>query len=271
MTLKNMLKASLVMIGVFVFSLPFLWMLSASLQTLTEAMSTPPHALPALPQWRNYLEAWSSGPFATYTRNSILATFGVMVLQILTIIPAAYAFARFQFTGKNVLWGLTLVCLMIPMQLIFLPNYLMFSKVKLLNTIWPLILPFASSAFGIFMLRQTFMQVSNELIEAAYLDHATEWTIIRKVFLPIGRPTIVTMMLFTFISRWNDYFWPLVMSTTPAGRTLPVGVAMLRTTDTGIPWNIVMAANVILVIPIIIAYLFAQDKIIKAFTYTGIK
>lgn len=250
---------------------PFLWMMSSSVQTYNEIISTPPKLMPSGFEWSNFLAAWESGPFSTYTINSIISTFWVLVIQFFTMVPAAYAFARMEFKGKNVFWSFTLICLMIPMQLIFLPNYLMFSQVKLINTLWPLVLPFATSAFGIFMLRQAFKQIPEEIVEAARLDNASEWKIIRKIFMPIGRPTIVTMLLFTFISRWNDYFWPMVMTTTEEARTLPVGVALLRTTDTGIPWNEVMAANVILVIPIIIIYLIAQDKIIKAFTYTGIK
>lgn len=259
------------LVVILLIAFPFLWMMSASVQTYYEIISTPPQLIPSGFEWGNFLAAWESGPFLQYTINSMMTTFFVLVLQFFTMVPAAYAFARMEFKGKNLFWSLTLICLMIPMQLIFLPNYLMFGKLQLINTYWPLVLPFATSAFGIFMLRQAFKQVPEEIVEAAKLDHASEWKIIRTIFMPIAKPTIVTMLLFTFISRWNDYFWPLVMTTTEEARTLPVGVALLRTTDTGIPWNEVMAANVILVIPILIIYFIAQDKIIKAFTYTGIK
>ncbi|NEU32195.1 carbohydrate ABC transporter permease [bacterium LRH843] len=258
-------------IVILLTAFPFLWMMSASVQTYYEIISTPPKLIPSGFEWGNFLAAWKSGPFFQYTVNSIITTFLVLVIQFFTMVPAAYAFARMEFKWKNVFWSLTLICLMIPMQLIFLPNYLMFGKLQLINSYWPLVLPFATSAFGIFMLRQAFKQIPEEIVEAAKLDNASEWKIIRTIFMPIARPTIVTMLLFTFISRWNDYFWPLVMTTSEGARTLPVGVALLRTTDTGIPWNEVMAANVILVIPILIIYLIAQDKIIKAFTYTGIK
>lgn len=256
---------------IIIFAFPIFWMFSASLQTLAEIMRTPPTILPSSPQWSNFTEALNSGPFATYTKNSIISTFASMILQLLTVVPAAYAYARLEFKGKSIFWALTLICLMIPMQLIFLPNYIGFSRVNLLNTIWPLILPFGSSAFGIFMLRQSFLQIPEEIVEAARLDNATEGQIIRKIFIPMAIPTIVTMLLFTFIGRWNDYFWPLVMTTVEEARTLPVGVAMLKMTDGAIPWNIVMASNVLLIAPIILIYIFAQDKIVKAFTYTGVK
>ena len=147
----------------------------------------------------------------------------------------------------------------------------MFSSWGMINTYWSLILPSASSAFAIFMLRQTFKQVSEELLEAARLDKAGEFKIIWKIMLPLARPTVVTLAMLTFISVWNDYFWPLVMTTKETVRTLPVGIASLQMTESGINYNIMMAGNVILVIPVLIVFFFAQKQIIKAFTYTGVK
>ncbi|OCS84703.1 carbohydrate ABC transporter permease [Caryophanon tenue] len=272
--MKKSLKGveySLLAIVMLLIAFPFLWMLSASFQTYIEIIATPPTWFPSSFDLSNFMAAWQSGPFLTYTMNSVVTTFVVLVLQFITMIPAAYAFARLEFKGKNICWSITIICLMIPMQLIFLPNYLLFSQWGMIDTYWPLILPFATSAFGIFMLRQSFKQIPEEIIESARLDNASEWKIIRTIFIPVAKPTIITVLLFTFISRWNDYFWPLVMTTAEDARTLPMGVALLRTTDAGVPWNEVMAANVILVIPILIVYFIAQDKIIKAFTYTGIK
>ena len=176
-----------------------------------------------------------------------------------------------DFTGRKTLFSSILVTMMIPAQLIFLPVYLMFSKVNLINTYWSLILPWASSAFGIFLLRQRFMQVPDEIIEAAVLDNTPTWKIIYKIMLPQARGTVITIALFTFISEWNDYFWPLVMTSNDDVRTLPLGVSMLKSTLDGIQWNTVMAGNVILILPIVIIYLIAQKEIIKAMTYSGIK
>ena len=161
--------------------------------------------------------------------------------------------------------------MMIPAQLIFLPVYLMFSKVSMINSLGSLILPWASSAFGIFLLRQRFMQIPDEIIEAAILDKTPEWKIIYKIMLPQAKGTVITIALFTFISTWNDYFWPLVMTSNDSVRTLPLGVSMLKSTLDGIQWNTVMAGNVILILPIVVVYLLAQKQIIKAFTYSGIK
>jgi len=256
---------------VLVFALPFFWMLSTSLKTLPETMIFPPAWIPSSPQWENFAHAWTSGPFLHYFTNSLLIAVGILVFQMLTIVPAAYAFARYRFVGSGVLFSLVMVTLMIPSQLIFLPVYLELSAWKLLNTHWALILPFASSAFGIFLLRQSFKQVPEELIEAARLDHTPEWKIIYKIMVPLAKPVLVTFCLFSFIAHWNDYFWPLVMTTDETARTLPLGIVKIRQVEGVITWNILMAANLILVGPILLAFFFAQRQIIRAFVYTGVK
>lgn len=254
-----------------IFLGPFLWMVFTSFKPFAEALRLPPTFLPETWVPENYADAWQSGPFLHYTKNSVIVTLSVVALQLLTIIPASYAFAKMDFKGKKILFSLILVTMMIPAQLIFLPVYLMFSKVNLINSYWSLILPWASSAFGIFLLRQRFMQVPDEIIEAAVLDNTPTWKIIYKIMLPQAKGTVITIALFTFISEWNDYFWPLVMTSNDDIRTLPLGVSMLKSTLDGIHWNTVMAGNVILILPIVIIYLFAQKEIIKAFTYSGIK
>ena len=254
-----------------IFLGPFLWMVFTSFKPLAEALRLPPTFLPETWVPQNYADAWQSGPFLHYTKNSVIVTLSVVTLQLMTIIPASYAFAKMDFKGKKILFSLILVTMMIPAQLIFLPVYLIFSKVNLINSYWSLILPWASSAFGIFLLRQRFMQIPDEIIEAAVLDNTPTWKIIYKIMLPQAKGTVITIALFTFISEWNDYFWPLVMTSNDDIRTLPLGVSMLKSTLDGIHWNTVMAGNVILILPIVIIYLFAQKEIIKAFTYSGIK
>lgn len=256
---------------VLLFFFPFFWMVSSSLKTLGETMQFPPSLFPASPQWQNYADAMKSGPFGTYLVNSIIVTAAVLALQTLTVIPAAYAFSQYKFKGKKVLFGLTLITMMVPVQLVFLPIFIMFSQWHMINTYASLVLPFATSAFNIFMLRQTFNRMPPELIEAAKLDHASEFTIIRKLFLPMAKPTLVTLALLTFISTWNDYFWPLVLTTKDIARTLPVGVAALRASESGVNFHLLMAANVVLTAPIMVVYLFANKHIVKAFSYLGDK
>lgn len=256
---------------VLVFFFPFLWMVTSSLKTLGETMSFPPSLFPASPQWQNYNQAWNSIPFGKYIINSLVVMLTVLVMQLITVVPAAYAFSQYKFWGKGVLFGITLVTMMVPAQLVFLPLFILFAQWGMINTYWSLILPFATSAFNIFMLRQTFNQMPQELVEAARLDGASEIKIVVKLFLPMAKATLVTCALLTFINTWNDYFWPLVLTTNDTVRTLPVGVASMRASESGINYQILMAANVVLTLPIMIVYLFANEHIIKAFTYIGDK
>ncbi|WP_136606908.1 carbohydrate ABC transporter permease [Paenibacillus dokdonensis] len=267
----RLLNSAGLLLLVLIFAMPFVWMLSTSLKTLPETMIFPPVWIPQHPVWSNYIEAWNTGPFLHYLTNSVIISVSILILQMLTIIPASYAFARYKFIGSGFLFGVVMVTLMIPNQLIFLPVYLELSAFKLLNTHWGLILPFASSAFGIFLLRQAFRQISDELLEAARLDQAAEWKIIVRIMVPMVKPVLVTFALFSFIAHWNDYFWPLVMTTNEAARTLPIGIAKIREVEGVGTWNILMAGNLILVTPILVAFFLSQRHIIKAFVYNGVK
>jgi sn-glycerol 3-phosphate transport system permease protein len=256
---------------VLIFAMPFVWMISTSLKTLPETMIFPPKWIPNQFIWDNYSQAWNSGPFFHYFTNSIVIALSILVLQMFTIIPAAYAFARFRFKGSGFLFGMVMITLMIPSQLIFLPVYLQLSAWGLLNTHLALILPFASSAFGIFLLRQSFRQVPEELLEAARLDNASDWKVILQIMVPMAKPVLVTFSLFSFIGHWNDYFWPLVMTTDGTARTLPLGIAKIRESEGIANWHVIMAGNLILVAPILVAFFFAQRQIIRAFVYNGVK
>lgn len=269
--IKWLLKWFLNLIIFVIFFIPFYWMLLTSVKSLGETLQFPPTFFVGNPHFENFKNAFEAIPFLQFTLNSIVVAVGTMIFQFMTIVPAAYAYARYDFKFKNLFFGLTLATMMIPSQLIFLPIFLLFSKWGMINTYWALILPFASSAFGIFMLRQTFKQVPEELIEAARLDKSSELKIIFKIMLPIAKPTVFTLGLLTFIETWNNYFWPLVMTTNDTVRTLPLGIASLRMVESGINYHLVMAGNVILILPILIAYFFTQRHIIDAFTYMGEK
>jgi len=270
-TVKIGLNSIVIIFIILIFFIPFYWMMLTSIKTLGQTLKMPPTFWVSDPQWQNFKDAFQAIPFLSMLKNSIVVVIGILACQCVTVIPAAYAFARFKFKGGKFLFGLTLATMMIPSQLIFLPVFLMFSKVGLINNYLSLILPFASSSFAIFMLRQAFKQVPEEILEAARLDNASEFKIIYKIMLPIARPTVVTLALITFISTWNDYFWPLVLTTNNAVRTLPVGIVALRMSESGINYHILMAGNVMLVLPVILVFFLAQRQIIKAFTYTGEK
>lgn len=251
--------------GLFVF--PFFWMLTTALKTMPEVYQFPPNLIPKNWQWENVVQAWNSGPFLRYTLNSLIVAVGILILQIGTAVPAAYAMARYAFKGRQVLFAFVLIALMIPPQLMFLPIYVQLSGWGLVNTLWSLILPYGASAFGIFLLRQSFMQVPDELIEAARLDDASEFKIMWTVMVPMAKPVLITFGLFSFIYHWNDFFWPLILTHSDSVRTLPVGIAKLKDTQGDTAWNVIMAGNMILVFPILILFFIAQRHIIRAFVY----
>lgn len=169
------------------------------------------------------------------------------------------------------MFGSILIALMMPTQITFLPVYLMMSKWGLINSLLPQILPFITNAFAIFLLRQYFMQVEDELIEAAKLDGASEWRVILQIMMPMSKPAIASIVLFSFVGQWNEYFWPLVMTNSDMYRTLPIAIAQLKEMEGMANWQIVMAGNAILVLPVLLVYLFASKQIMKSFAYSGIK
>lgn len=265
--LNIILKVAVMVIIAF----PFYWMVSTSLKDDTEALQFPPTLFPSSLHWENYAHVFEIVPIGLYFRNSVVVSLCVLVLQYLIIVPAAYSFARHEYFGKNIFFGIVLLGLMIPQQITFLPVYLMFSRMKMLKTFIPLILPFISNPFGIFMLRQYFMQIPQEVIEAARLDDADNRKIMFKVMMPMAKPALITIGLLSFISTWNNYFWPLIMTSSETLRTLPVGIAALKSSETLQMWHIIMAGNVVLVLPILIVYMLASQKIRNSFVYSGIK
>lgn len=269
--LRRALDYTLKAVLLLLFAVPFLWMISTSLQTLRETLTVPPTWLPHVPQWRNFASAMNNGSFGLYARNSLLVTASVIALQLAVLIPAAYAFAKYRFVGRNLIFSLVLLAFMIPGQVTFIPVYLMMADWGWIKTLLPQIVPFMSNAFGIFLLRQYFMQVPEELIESARLDNAGEFKVIWKLMVPMSKPALATIALLSFVSHWNEYFWPLVMTDSNAVRPLTLGIAMLRETEGISNWHVIMAGNVLLVLPILVVYAFCSKLIVRAFVYSGIK
>ena len=270
-SLKKILDAALKIAVLVIFIFPFLWMIMTAFKTMNETLQFPPKFFPDSLQWVNFVDAMKSGPFLTYFKNSVIVTLSIIVLQFLFMIPAAYAFAKYDFRGKSALFSLVLLAFMIPTQVTFIPVYLMMADWGLIDTLLPQIIPFLANAFGIFLLRQYFMQLPNEIIESARLDNASEFKIMMKIMVPMSKPAMATIALFSFVAHWNDYFWPLVMTDAVHVRPLTLGIAMLRSTEGISNWHIIMAGNVVLVLPILLVYVFCSRQIVKAFVYSGIK
>lgn len=256
---------------ILIMAFPFFWMVSASFQTLQETIAVPPTLIPGQFNFDNFKEVFKTINVWLYLKNSLIVCVCVVFLQYLIIVPAAYSLAKFRFRAKPVMFALVMLGQMIPMQITFLPIYFMFSKAHLMDTYTALIIPFISNPFGIFLLRQYFMQVPSEVIEAAKLDNASEIKVMFRIMMPMAKSALVTIGLLSFISNWNNYFWALIMTSKDAYRTLPIGIALLKDADSLQRWNVIMAGNLLLVLPMLGLYILASKKIRNAFVYSGIK
>lgn len=250
---------------------PYLWMVATSLKDLPDVTTFPPTLIPHAPRWDNYARAWGSAPFLRYLVNNAVQTLAIVLLQLAFACPAAYAFAKLRFPGRDLCFVVVMACLIVPPQVRFVPLYILFSHLGLVNTYAALVLPYSVSALGTFLIREAFMQISDDIVDAARVDGAGPFTIIFRLLVPIARPTVVAFALFSVVYHWNDFFWPLVMTTTDAVRTLPVGVAMLREEGTGARWHIIMAGSMFVVAPMLAVFAVAQRQIVRAFTFASLK
>lgn len=256
---------------VIFFLFPFYWMITTAFKTYGESIQFPPTLWPETFTPEAFADVWQRIDIPRYFKNSLLVALGVVVLQALFNIPAAYGFARYEFKGKKWMWALVMLAFMIPTQITFVPVYILFSKAKLLGTLWPQILPFAANAYGIFLMRQSFLQVPDELVEAARMDNAGEMRIMVRIMLPMFRSSIITAELFSFISTWNSYFWPLVMTNSDKVRPLTLAMQRLQDAHQGLEWPVLMAANSLLVLPVLLLFLLLSRQILSSFGYRGIK
>lgn len=250
---------------------PYVWMVTTSLKDLPSVTQFPPSWIPYPPRWDNYAKAWASGPFLRYAVNNAIQTVGILGFQLFFGCLAGFAFSKLRFPGRDLCFLLVIACLIVPPQVRFVPLYILFAKLGLLNTYTSLILPYAVSALGTFLIREAFMQVSDDIVDAARVDGAGTLTLIFGIMAPIAKPTLVAFSLFSVVYHWNDFFWPLVMTTNDAVRTLPIGVAMLREEGTGARWHIIMAGSMFVVAPVLVVFVVAQRHIIRAFTFASLK
>lgn len=253
------------------FAFPFYWMIATSFKTYTESILYPPTLWPQNFTLEGYRTVFEGLDIGMYLKNSVIIIVCIVAIQIVVMVPAAYAFARYNFKGNALLFGIVTVAFMVPSQVTFVSIYIMFSNLGLMRTLLPQILPFGANAFGIFLLRQTFKQVPDELIESARLDNASEWRIMTHLMIPMAKPTFVTVALLSFISHWNAYFWPLVITTTEQVKPFTLAIEKLKDLDYGIVWPTIMAGNVILVLPVLLLFLFCSKRIISAMAYRGVK
>lgn len=270
---SNAIVFLIVLAATLLIAMPFLWMLSTSLKPdLRAVYQFPPDWIPSEPAWGNYLRAWRSAPFSRYMLNSTIVATSVMVFQVINGCLAAYVFSQIRFPGRDRLFLLFLAVLMIPGQVTIVPNYIILSDLGWLDSYWALIVPFTATAFGTFLIRQSFLGVPNDLVDAAIIDGASHLQILRHVMIPLSKPMIITFALLSFNWRWNDYFWVLIMTTSDTMRTLPIGiVAMQGGAEGGSNWHIIMAATVMVLVPILVLFLVAQRYFVEGVARTGLK
>jgi sn-glycerol 3-phosphate transport system permease protein len=261
---SSLTATALALGAALVWLTPYAWMVSTSLKTLPEIVHDPTAALPTHPGLGAYREVFASIPVGRYLATTLVMALTISLLQIALALPAGYALAKLRFVGRPTALGLVLACLFVPAQVTFVPVFLMFAKAHLVNTMAALVLPFSVSALGTFLVRQALLSVPDEIIEAARLDGASELTIIYRILGPVLLPTLASLFLVSFVFHYNDYFWPLVMTTDDSVRTLPLGVALLREQGTGVRWHVVMAANVVLSAPVILLFAIAQKQLVRA-------
>ncbi len=250
---------------------PFLWMLSASVMQPHEIFRPGVNLVSEQPTLANYATALTKAPLLRFLGNGVIVTVAIAVLQLAVIVPAGYAFARLRFRGHRFLFLLVLAALAVPAYVRAIPNFLALSSWGLINTYPALVLPFIGSAFGVFLMRQFFRQLPGELIDAARLDGCNTGQLIWHVLLPLTRPALAAFAVFSVVSHWNDFFWPLVVIRTTRMYTPPAGIAFFASADGGENWGVIMAAGVIVITPLVLFFLLARRQFVASLAQSAVK
>lgn len=256
--------------GALVMLFPIYWMFATAIRPRTEIFEPLVALLPGRVTWEHFAAIWRRYPLLDWIGNSLfIAVVGVAITVFVNLL-CGYTFAKFRFPGRNILFFAILGALMIPIQVILVPEFLITAWLGLLNTPWGVILPRAAEAFGIFMVRQFMVSIPDELIEAARLDGAGEFRIFLRVVLPLSRPVIAVLTIFTFMWRWNDFSWPLVVLTNQPSFTLPLGLNLLRG-EVNPEWGQVMALALLSLVPMLLIFLAFQRHLVQGIASTGLK
>jgi len=266
-------------LAALVFGIPFLWMLSTAVKPIGETLTNPPKWIPSQVLWSNFPDAIMYGskqagfiPFLVYLRNTVIITVLAVVGSVASNAVVGYAFGRLKWPGRDLFFGVTLATMMVPFPVTMVPTFSLFKWLGWVGTFKPLWVPaYLGSAFSIFLMRQFFRTIPNELSEAAKIDGASEWVIFTDVVLPLARPALAVVALFSFMGAWNDFLGPLIYLVDQRTFTLSLGLQAYQTQHGGTPWNLLMAASLLVIAPIILVFFFAQKAFIQGIATTGIK
>ncbi|MFN3648366.1 MAG: carbohydrate ABC transporter permease [Armatimonadota bacterium] len=248
---------------------PFVWMLLTALKSPAEALAYPPQLFPESPRWGNFPEAWQAAPFARYFGNTLLVAGSVLASVVATSLPAAYAFALLEFPGRRLLFGLYLATLMIPFEVVLIPNFVTVSQLGWYDTYWAMIVPWGASVFAVFLVTQSLRSLPRDYLEAAQLDGCGHLRFLWSVAAPLVRPALATAGLFAFLGSWNALLWPLLVTQTEAIRPIEVGLQVFLA-DQAMRPHLLMAASTLAMLPVLLLFLLAQRTFIEGVT-AGIK
>jgi multiple sugar transport system permease protein len=252
-----------------VMAVPLLWMLSTSLSTLAQTRRFPP-GLPTALQWSNYTQAWDQAPFGHWLLNSAVVSASCVVSNLILCTMAGYSFARIRFAGKQLTFLAILATLMVPFQVVMIPTLLIVKHLGLVNTLPALIVPNLVTPFGIYLLRQFFLSLPVELEEAAMIDGAGRLRLLTRILVPLMGPPLTTVAVLTFLSVWNDFLWPLVVTSSPHAMTVQLGLATFQSAHFT-NWPVLMAGTLMSQLPVLVLFLVGQRYFVRSIATTGIK
>ncbi|MBB5551242.1 carbohydrate ABC transporter permease [Rhizobium sp. MC63] len=269
-TVKTVLLYVIVITVTVVMLMPFAWMLSASLKLSRDVFAFPIEWIPSQPQWQNYVDIWTKIPLALFIYNTSKLTIIVTLLQLLTSSFAAYAFAKLNFPYKNTLFLGYIATIAMPWQVYMVPQFLLMREFGLNNTHLALICLQAFTAFGVFLMRQFYMSIPTELCEAARIDGMNEYQIWARIMLPLSKPALSTLTIFTFVSTWNDFLGPMIYLTKTELKTVQIGLRMFISQYSA-EYGLIMAASVVALVPVLIVFLALQRFFVEGIASTGLK
>jgi multiple sugar transport system permease protein len=270
--ITRLLVYTVLIIGTLVTVVPFIWILATSLKPAAEIVRIPPTFFPENWTLNSYQTIFNDPkiPLARFYLNSALVAFGRVIITLFVSSLVGYVFAKYSFRGKNLLFGFILIQLMVPFTVIMIPAYLILVQLRLIDTLWGLVIPSMVDAFGIFLMRQFIETFPNDLIDAARIDGASEFGIYRKIVLPNMGAALATLGIFTFMATWNDYLWPLIVITTHEKRTLPLLLTWYNSQHAQ-RYDLTMAASILVLIPVLVVYVFFQRWIVRGVALSGMK
>jgi len=267
---KTIAAYVLLILGAAAMIMPFLWMLSSSLKPGNQVFSYPIDWIPDNIRWKNYVEIWQKIDFLTYYKNTTWLTLVVTFNSLLTSSLAAYAFAKIQFPERKALFLIYVLTMAVPFQVIMIPQFILMKNLGLSDSLWALVVLQSFSPFGVFLLRQFFMTIPDELSECARIDGLSEFGIYYRIILPLAKPALSTLGIFQFKFVWNDFLGPLIYLTSDKNKTIQLGIRKFYT-QYGVEYGLIMAASVCALIPVVIMYIAFQKYFIQGIATTGLK